>query len=149
MSSTFSQNLVSERFLSVRNFLGLSQKAFAEGLGISLRGEQNYERGERQIPSDVLYSLYQVYDVDPLWILAGKELQPRLVGNRNGLNNDFLHRAIEVVKNAEKKSGKEFSPEQFTSWIGAIYRFYIENPSGSGQAEVELIQSLLGGHQSV
>ena len=49
---------------------GISQQALAKELGIALRTYQNYERGERAIPSTLLYTLSSV-GVNIHWLLTG------------------------------------------------------------------------------
>jgi len=134
--------MVASRFLSIRTHLGLSQQSFSNVLGISLRSEQNYERGERQLPIDVLFSLANIYDIDPLWVLNGKEESPRYLKNRGNLNTALLDRSLKVVFNAVRLSEKDIASDQASIWTSAIYRFYIENPSGKG--EEELVKSLIG-----
>jgi len=63
----------SDELANYRNFLGLSQRNFADLLGTSLRSIQAYEQGWREIPPNiermVLYLLYQKR-------LGHKELKP-------------------------------------------------------------------------
>ena len=51
----------------------MSQAEFVKPLGVSLAGFKNYERGMREIPSSLLWRLYEVYGVDPLWLLSGED----------------------------------------------------------------------------
>jgi len=55
---------LSENLKALRLRLDLKQAEFAAQLEISLRSLQMYERGERPIPSDLLGSLYSIYDID-------------------------------------------------------------------------------------
>lgn len=68
---------IGERLAALRNRVRLSQVDFAERLGISPRAYQNYERGEREVPAVVLKLLYEVFGVDPLWVLTGPGNDPR------------------------------------------------------------------------
>jgi transcriptional regulator with XRE-family HTH domain len=63
---------VGDRLLLFRQGVKLSQAEFAERLGASPGAYKNYERGEREIPSSLLWSLHREFDVDPLWVLAGE-----------------------------------------------------------------------------
>lgn len=49
----------------------LSQKKFAEKLGVSLRAYQNYERGEREVPAALIRALFEAFQIDPVWLLTG------------------------------------------------------------------------------
>lgn len=55
----------------------LSQKDFADRLGISLRAYQNYESGERLPPADVIEKISELCQVTADFILMGKELVDR------------------------------------------------------------------------
>lgn len=125
--------MTADRFLRIRERLGLSQAEFADKLDISLRSEQNYERGDRAIPSDVLLSLAKVFGIDPMWVLDGHEAKPRLLTQQGGLDSASLEKAVKIVLNTVKASGRDdVSPEQISAWIEAVYRFLLENSSGAG-----------------
>lgn len=134
---------MAQRFLSVRIEEGLSQQAFADSLGISLRAEQNYERGVRRLPAEVLLALARTYRIDPLWVLDGPDEHARTLAPTGGLDHELLLRAIKVVKTAAAANDGRLDDEEFATWIGAVYRFYLENPSASG-AEI-LVRTLVGG----
>lgn len=142
MSSTSELQKIAARFLAVRVGLGISQQAFADALGISLRGEQNYERGDRRLSAEVLLSMAKVYGIDPLWVLEGPEPQPRRLARAQGLDDNWA-RALRVVMAAVMESGKKISGDQVYEWVLAVYRFYTENASGKGGDA--LVKSLIGG----
>lgn len=130
MSSTNEQHEIARRFLAIRIEHKLSQQAFADALGISLRSEQNYERGARKIPSDVLFTASKVFNIDLIWILEGTGEKPRRILKPGELEKDHLTRAYKVVKAAVDKSGQPVSAEQFVNMLSALYKFYCENASG-------------------
>lgn len=49
----------------------VSQIEFAEKLGLAPRAYANYERGEREMPAAVLLRLYELFSIDPVWLLTG------------------------------------------------------------------------------
>ncbi len=61
------------RLARIRQLRKLSQTEFSEKLGLSLRACRNYEQGEREMPVGVLHALFQVFGVDPLWMLIGDQ----------------------------------------------------------------------------
>ncbi len=61
-----------ERLLRVRLWVGQVQDEFALTLELAPRAYGNYERGEREMPSSLLLRIYQLYKVDPVWLLTGK-----------------------------------------------------------------------------
>lgn len=60
-----------ERLAAVRNMSKLSQEDMCRRLGISRSAFQNYERGHRDLSSELLLKIYEEFDVDPLWMLEG------------------------------------------------------------------------------
>ena len=142
MASTNNNSAVATRFLRVRLNAGLSQQAFADALGISLRGEQNYERGVRKLTADVLLAIARIYRIDPLWILEGPEERPRKLISDSGIDRAVLARAIRIVTIAVADSGKNIDDESFSDLVVAIYEFLIDNVSGAGVEN--LLKSLVG-----
>jgi len=72
---------VGERLLRLRQEEKLSQADFAKRLGASPGAYQHYERGEREIPSSLLWALKEEFDVDPLWMMAPEsadDARPRM-----------------------------------------------------------------------
>jgi SOS-response transcriptional repressor LexA/DNA-binding XRE family transcriptional regulator len=65
------ENIFSTRLRHVREFLGLNQTTFAQGLNIPRTSLINYEKGTA-IPPDVLNSLVGKYNISADWFLMGK-----------------------------------------------------------------------------
>lgn len=61
-----------ERLGFARRKLGKSQTVMAQLLGVSLRGYQNYERGEREIPLHALDDARERIGLNPDWIREGE-----------------------------------------------------------------------------
>lgn len=74
---SFDLHAVASRFSEVRNECGLSQSEFARQLGISPRAVQSYEYAEREMAISVVDRLYEVFGVNPLWLLRGGEAAPQ------------------------------------------------------------------------
>lgn len=55
------------------------QPEFADRLGISPRAYSNYERGERTISAEAIKALYEMFSVDPVWLLSGPGSDPRSI----------------------------------------------------------------------
>lgn len=73
MSSTYEDPSVGQRLQEVRKSAELSQQAFANLLGISLRTYQNYERGERPVSKELLCALHEKAGVTPNQLLLGQD----------------------------------------------------------------------------
>lgn len=63
---------IGSRLLSLRKQTGLSQTDYAASLGVSLSAYQNYERGQRTVPTEVLKELVSKYDVNLIWLISGR-----------------------------------------------------------------------------
>lgn len=64
---------IGDRLEQIRRRADVSQAVFAASLGISRTTLHNYARGERVLTEPVLAKLLEVYNADPLWILAGDQ----------------------------------------------------------------------------
>lgn len=60
-----------DRLKSIREYLQLNQKDFAIKLNISQQVLSNYEKGQRDVPNNILLMLPQ-FDVNPIWLLTGE-----------------------------------------------------------------------------
>ena len=76
------------RFSSVRVGEGLSQAAFAASLDISTRTCAHIEAGTRSPSAETIVSLYQLYNIQPNWILLGVGVPE--VGEDSKALRDFL-----------------------------------------------------------
>lgn len=72
MSSTISTH-AGDRLKAVRDLLGKSQAEMAALLHLSLRGYQNYERGEREVPRATLLRAQDHIGLNPEWVTTGAE----------------------------------------------------------------------------
>lgn len=117
--------------MAVRLQLRLSQNDFADSLDISLRACQNYERGDRKIPADVLLQLARVHGLDPLWIMEGPESTPRKL-NSTKIDTALIAKAHKLVSKAVADSGRQITDTQFAEWVAATYHFFVESGEAQG-----------------
>lgn len=90
-----SDGLTGERLVSARRGVGLSQRALAAQLGVTVRTVQNYEAG-RSVPYRHLDTLSRVLERPRSWLLYGhehSELAPLLASSRQ--ERDRLKRNLE------------------------------------------------------
>lgn len=99
----------------------MSQAEFVKELGISLGAYKNYERGERDLPTPVLWRLYEVYGVDPLWLLSpdgGDAAPPRL----RPTHDDALLEAVGLaVESAIEQRGSKITRKKKWEIIKGVY----------------------------
>jgi transcriptional regulator with XRE-family HTH domain len=121
---------VGQRFSAVRKLLRLTQQQFADSLNISLRSVQNYEKGERKIPSRALLELARTHGIDPLWVLDGPGERPRPIAAVR-LDPKVLVRAEELVGEAMKESGRTLTSEQRGALVSDAYHFLLTSEETS------------------
>lgn len=71
MSTKYSLLELGERIKYIRKRLSISQKEMANRLGIAISTYQYYERGEREVPSSILFKL-TTFGFDSRWLLLGE-----------------------------------------------------------------------------
>lgn len=88
---------IGQRLKSVRVDSGLSQAEFATRLGISARAVQSYEYAEREMSVSVIDQVYEVFGVNPAWLLRGDETASRRLMSLDELTRLMvdLHKAFE------------------------------------------------------
>jgi transcriptional regulator with XRE-family HTH domain len=92
---------VGERLKAAREKAGLLQPEFAERLGLLPRTYANYERGERPISVDAVKALYEMFSVDPVWLLSGPSNDPRSI--KTPTKPDLL---VEIIIKVEQHLGR-------------------------------------------
>lgn len=107
------------RLVAAREAQQLSQVEFAERLGISPRAYQNYERGEREMPTTVLTALHAEFGIDPLWVLIGPGRDPRKLSTST--KPDVLEEVIIGVETHLQRSRKTLAPAKKARLIKVLY----------------------------
>jgi transcriptional regulator with XRE-family HTH domain len=106
----------------------MSQKEFADHLGVHKNTWARYERGERSVDADVLIAL-RARDVNPNWVLTGEgpkmlsELEP---AEPSAWSPDLMRQVIEGVEIALDRNDREMSPEDKASLILSVYELYAD-----------------------
>lgn len=109
-----------QRLMAVRATTGLSQGAFADTLGLSLRAYANYERGEREMPVALFRALYEAYGIDPIWLLAGPGEQPVKAATRT-MDFALVDQIIRCVDTELAAVGKKLKPVMRLRILKAAY----------------------------
>lgn len=124
--ATHEQNLrFGRRLAAVRASAGLSQTAFAQTLGLSLRAYANYERGEREAPVALFRAVFEQYGIDPIWLLSGSGDVPQMAAARV-MDLDFVDRMSQAVNDRLAAAGKRLKQEQRRSILEALYEMSLE-----------------------
>lgn len=62
---------MNERLKKLRKYLDLSQKVFAEKLGITDSGLSNLENGKRNLTEQMIISICREFNVNRAWLVEG------------------------------------------------------------------------------
>lgn len=62
---------MNERLKELRKYLNLSQKSFAEKLGITDSGLSNLESGKRNLTEQMIISVCREFNVNRAWLVEG------------------------------------------------------------------------------
>jgi transcriptional regulator with XRE-family HTH domain len=114
-----------QRLAAVRATTGLSQTAFAQTLGLSLRAYANYERGEREAPVALFRAILEQHGIDPIWLLSGTDEIPQKAAARL-MDFDFVDRMSQAINERLSASGKRLKQEQRNSVLRALYEMSLE-----------------------
>ncbi|MGH8758767.1 MAG: helix-turn-helix domain-containing protein [Burkholderiales bacterium] len=131
--STGTVNLeIGRRLAALRERSRLVQTEFAEGMGVSPRAYQNYERGERELPAAVLTALYETYGADPLWVLTGLTSDLPTVTAKD---LDILEDVVIALEGRLKKARRSIGPEKKARLIKLMFLYFRDKP-GVDEAHV-------------
>lgn len=89
--------MFSERIKFLRKELGLTQREFAERIGLNYMSISRYERGSMNVASDILHRIGDVFNVNMNWLFYGKEspfqssTSTTAIGEQKGLSGYIRH----------------------------------------------------------
>ena len=124
ISSPEHNKSVGERLGALRTAQGLNQTQMAEQLDVVLRAYQNYERGEREIPSTLILRLVQRFDADPVWILNGPGLTPQRLSMRT--NFDLLEKVVESIESWQVSREVTLEPAKKAKLIRTLFQHFLK-----------------------
>lgn len=127
-----------QRLTLVRGTTGLSQAAFADTLGLSLRAYANYERGEREMPVALFRALYEIYGIDPVWLLAGPGEQPVKAATRT-MDFALVDTIVQCIDTELAAIGKRLKPAMRLRILKAVYALSAEK----GRLEAGSVREML------
>ena len=123
MVTTNIDEFVGKRLRARRKFLGLTQEAVANRLGVTFQQIQKYEKGKNRITSSILYELSQVLKVPIDYFFEGHDtkVQPDSKIEEKLLNS---MEAGELVRSYEKIQCNKLKNEcaELISSISTMYK---------------------------
>lgn len=123
MSSTNGDPEVGARLKELRQRERLSQQAFADSLGVSVRTYQNYERGQRSVTKELLCALIDHYEIDASWLLAGNEGYPHHVPVSKVFDQERIDERVfmEAAEALAESKIQPDDPKEFSRYAAHIY----------------------------
>lgn len=137
LSSGEANRAVGRRLAALRASEDLSQSAFAERIGVSVRAYQNWERGEREIPAVMLNVLYDEFRVDPMWILAGPGEQPLSADERP--KPQLVEEVVLAVEQWLQRRRKTLPPAKKARLMRLLYEHFL----AKGEVEPDHVNEML------
>lgn len=133
MSSMNEDLTCSGRILAVRERLGLSQSAFAAELNLAYRSYQNYERGDREAPIALIKALFEKFNINPLWLIAGKSTMHIEATNReDSIDASLLEKLINSVEEFSTELPKPLRNDHKSMLIALLYKKSFTQKVSSG-----------------
>lgn len=125
--STTDENVAfGRRLAAVRLMTGLSQGAFADTLGLSLRAYANYERGEREAPLAVFRLIFEAYGIDPIWLLSGDDDTPKKAAARE-MDFELVERITQKIDEQLALHRKKLKSGHRTQVLKALYALSLDH----------------------
>ena len=115
---------VGARISAIRGQSMQTQKSFSDSVGISLRALQNYEKGDRKIPADLLITICRTYDVDPYWVMEGPGTIPRK-SRVGSIDTDILVKSEKLIRKLLKTTGQQIEERQRIELVAEAYQNYL------------------------
>lgn len=135
LSTTRQNQQIGARLAAVRSQEGIGQNEFAMRLGISPRAYQNYERGEREIPSSFLTALHETFGIDPLWVLTGPDATP--IRSCDRVRPDLRSQVESIVDNWLRRRRKVLPSQKRKRIVELLH----ERAQLTGHIEVEVLDA--------
>ena len=96
------------------------------------------ERGEREIPAAVLKTLYEIFGVDPLWVLTGPGWTPP--DGPPPPNLDVLEAVVVAVEKHLTRSQRKLAPAKKARLIKVLYLHFRDKAAVDEKHVGEMIQ---------
>ena len=128
---------IAARLAELRDELGKTQEGMAADLSLSAKAYRNYEQGLRDLPGQVYFTIYEVFDVDPLWLHSGVGLGPKL--RHRGREIDLWKVAAVAVGQAVAEAGLSLDDGKYHNLLQAV----VDHMKGGGDANPAYVASLV------
>jgi len=128
---------IAARLLELREHLRLSQAEMAESLDLSLRAYRNYEQGLRDLPGQIYFTIFERYDLDPIWLYRGEGLGPAV--RHKGMEADLWRIAVDAVEQTLAQTGMNLPGAKRR----ALYEAVVEHLRQGGEADAKAVGALV------
>lgn len=138
MTGEATDSQIGRRLSAIRVGEGLSQAQFAASIGVSHRTYCNIENGTRAPSSAVVTKLFEVYQLEPKWVLLGRGLP------RQGEESEALYQFLEELDQYHT-AHHNGEPSEKKNRIAVKWLETLHSTRGSLNSELEFIFDLIKG----
>ena len=100
--------MIENRLKKLRETHSLSQRKFAEKVGVSYRSWQNYEKDASALSIKMLKNIASICDINEAWLLTGEGE----ASQSKESNIEPIDPAVQILDEAEKETGIKLNPKQ-------------------------------------
>lgn len=123
---------IGERIKFIQKNSGKNQVEFAQSLGVSKGSLILYQKNERNPGSSFLVTLWEIYKVNPTWLLIGGG-EPFIGEQKKGEEEQEegkeipIDPAMHILKEAQKETGVFLNPSQQAAVLNVVIKFLNED----------------------
>lgn len=114
-----------ERIISIIDKLGLTQKKFAEQIGITAGGLTDFIKGRsKDLSSSTVANIVVKFSINPMWLLTGEGdmfIDTGVKAHGESFDTNLMKKIISIVTRMFKKEGLEMDPDKFAEFILFLY----------------------------
>lgn len=100
------KSVITQKLKELRRECNLDQKQMAELLGISYRAYASYERGERDMGTDVLIAISKKFKVSCSWILGTSEQRTEINAHDIDSKSSEIKELVTMLLGLDSESQK-------------------------------------------
>ena len=109
----------------------------AQSLELSLRAYRNYEQGLRDLPGQIYFTIFERYDLDPIWLYRGEGLGPAV--RHKGMEADLWRIAVDAVRQTLAQTRVALPGAKRR----ALYEAVVDHLRQGGEADAKSVGALV------
>lgn len=127
-----------------RERIGLTQQEMADGCGVTMRSQRNYEMGER-FPDARYLAAAAALGIDVLYVLTGQRTGGAAAPTRGPIDVAKLLEVYELIEWVARKTGKRWSERKKIELAVKGYNILVDEPAGAGTTRYAKVLGVVEG----